>query len=88
MIFISLVKLREKADKKMIAKADEIFKELSKERIKIVSRYWTLGRYDVVITFEAPDEKVAMKVGIAIADAAHAETLVAIPREEAVRLLT
>jgi uncharacterized protein with GYD domain len=87
MIFISLVKLKEKPSKETIAKGDKITKQLSKEGVKIIGRYWTLGRYDAVLIFEAPDEKASMKVGIAIADTAKTETLVAIPREEAAKLL-
>ena len=87
MIFISLIRFKEKPSKETIAKGDKVAKQLSKEDVKIIGRYWTLGRYDGVLMFEAPDEKAAMKVGIAIADTVKTETLVAIPREEAVRLL-
>ena len=49
--------------------------------------YWTLGRYDAVVVFEALSEKEAMKMSIEISDWVKTETLVAIPRAEAVKLL-
>ena len=55
--------------------------------IKIISRYWTLGRYDVAFTYEAANEKEALKVSLALAEFGALETLVAIPREEAVKLV-
>ena len=49
--------------------------------------YWTLGRYDGVVIFDAPTEKVAMKFAIMMAEDVRTETMVAIPREEALKLL-
>ncbi len=49
--------------------------------------YWTLGRYDAVVVFEAKSEKEAMKMSIALSEWVATETLVAISREEAVKLL-
>lgn len=54
---------------------------------KILSAYWTLGRYDAVFTLEAPDENAAMKAMLQFGDAVATETLVAVPREEATKLL-
>lgn len=87
MFFISLVKLKGKPTKETTARGDKIAKQLAKEGIRSISRYWTLGRYDAVLIFEAPDEKAAMKVALAIAETSKTETLVAIPREEALKLL-
>ena len=53
---------------------------------KLVSAYWTLGRYDAVFTIEWPDEKAAMKASTQLADIAASETMVAIKREEAIKL--
>jgi uncharacterized protein with GYD domain len=82
-----LIKNKVKLTKEAIAKANRITEKLSKEGVKIVSHYWTLGRYDDVVTFEAPDEKTAMKVAMIISDFAKSETLVAIPRNEGIKLL-
>ncbi|MBI1805558.1 MAG: GYD domain-containing protein [Ignavibacteria bacterium] len=53
---------------------------------KIVSAYWTLGRFDAVFTVEWPDERAAMKASTQLTDIASSETMVAIPREEAIKL--
>lgn len=53
---------------------------------KLISAYWTLGRFDAVFTVEWPDEKAAMKSSTQLTDIASSETMVAIPREEAIKL--
>ncbi|MBI5229447.1 GYD domain-containing protein, partial [Candidatus Micrarchaeota archaeon] len=58
-----------------------------KRGIKIIGWYWTLGRYDTVIIAEAANEKEAMKVSIEAADFVATETLVAVPREQAIKLV-
>ena len=55
--------------------------------LKPFGMYVTLGRYDSVVLFEAPDEKAAIKAGLAVSEIIETETLVAIPREELVKLL-
>ena len=87
LIFIMLVKNKVKPTKEVIAKANSIEERMKKEGVKILKHYWTLGKYDDVIIFEAPDEKAAMKLGIIASDLAMTETLVAIPRKEALSLL-
>lgn len=86
MLFICLVKNRVKQTKELIAKADKLTKKMPKG-VKILSHYWTLGRYDDVVLVEAPDEKAIMKALLTIEDLAATETLVAIPRDEAIKLL-
>jgi len=49
--------------------------------------YWLLSRYDGVLTWEAPDEKMLMKAAIRWGDYVSLETLVAVPREEAAKLV-
>lgn len=87
LIFIMLIKNKVKPTKEVIAKANKITEKLSKEGVKVVSHYWTLGRYDDVVTIEAPNEKAAMKVAMIISDLVKSETLVAIPRNEGIKLL-
>jgi len=60
--------------------------DLGKQGIKI-RIYWTLGRYDAVTIIEAPTEKDAMKILLPLQDVVDTETLVAIPREEAIKLV-
>ncbi|MEK6570595.1 MAG: GYD domain-containing protein [Bacteroidota bacterium] len=83
MITITLVKFRHRPTKEEIEKAPQAIQEAG---AKIISSYWTLGRYDAVVTVEAPDERVAMQGLSKLLDAAATETLVAIPREEALKL--
>ena len=49
--------------------------------------YWTLGRYDAVTFIEAPTEKDAMKALLLFQEVVETETLVAVPREEAIKLI-
>ena len=61
--------------------------ELKNRGIKIIGWYWTLGRYDTAVIFEAENEKEALKMSLTVADFVATETLVAIHREEAIKLL-
>ena len=87
MIFISLSKMKKKPTKEMTDEGTKMIDELQKKGIKILGFYWTLGRYDGVVIFEAPSEKDAMKLAIAVSEDVTFETMVAIPREEALKLL-
>jgi uncharacterized protein with GYD domain len=89
LIFITLSKIKEKPTKEAITKGSKLGEEMAKKGFKILSNYWTLGRFDSVVIFEAPTEKDAMKflVEAAKLGTATSETLVAIPREEAIKLL-
>jgi len=49
--------------------------------------YWTLGRYDAINIMEAPTEKDAMKILLSFQHLVDTETMVAVPREEAIKLL-
>jgi len=87
LIFISLIKTKEKPTKETIDQANKMIDDLKNRNVKLLSHYWTLGRYDAVIIFEAPTEKDAMKLAIEVSEGSTIETMVAIPREEAVKLL-
>jgi len=86
-IFISLNRFRRKATKEGIAESEKLFKQAAKEGLKVLGFYWTLGRFDSVLIAEWPDEKTAMKATLRWGDMLSTETLVAVPREEAVKLL-
>jgi uncharacterized protein with GYD domain len=60
--------------------------ELEKQGIKM-RIYWTLGRYDSVSIIEAPTEKDAMKSLLPLQDVVDTETMVAVPRQEAIKLV-
>jgi len=87
MIFITLAKWRRKPTKETVAQSTKLFEQMVKEGSKIIGRYWTLGRYDAVVITEGKDEKTAMKSLLRFGDAVSTETLVALTREEAIKLL-
>ena len=89
LIFISLIKFKKLPSKEEFSKVDKLREELNKKGIKSHSWYWTLGRFDGVLVYEAPTEKEAMKFAIESAKMglSTTETLVATPREEAIKLV-
>ena len=70
----------------MIGQSTKKLEELAKQGIKL-NVYWTLGRYDAVTIIEAPTEKDAMKTLLLFQDIVSTETMVAVPRAEAIELL-
>lgn len=86
MYFIALAKLRGAIDEAFSKKTEQFMKN-PPAGIKIHNVFYTLGRYDIAIVYEAPTEKDALGAGITFADKAATETLVAIPLEEARKLL-
>jgi uncharacterized protein with GYD domain len=88
MRFISLIKFKKKPTKGSIAQNIKCLeKETAKKGVKVISIDWTLGRYDAVVIMEVPDEKTAMKMSIRRGECMATETLVAIPAEEARKLI-
>ena len=73
--------MRKKPDKSLTADATERMEGFKQKGIKILNWYWTLGRYDVVVVFEAPNEKDALKFNLGFADIVATETMVAIPNK-------
>ena len=88
LIFITLTKWKQspKNVPDTVNEFGKTMKELEKQGIKM-QIYWTLGRYDAVSIVEAPSEKDVMKVLLPLQDVINSETLVAVPREEAIKLL-
>jgi uncharacterized protein with GYD domain len=88
MIFIALCKFRKKPTKAVVAEGAKLAQQGIKEMGgKILGWYWTLGRYDVVFIAEGKDEKNIMKAMIRFGDILSPETLVAVTREEAIKLV-
>ena len=88
MIFIVCAKYRKKPTKETLEQTSKLFELMIKEDgVKFIGQYWTLGRYDVISTAEAKDEKTMMKAALRWADFITSETLVAVPREEAIKLV-
>jgi len=87
LIFITLARWKKKPTKEIVAQSSKLFEQLVKEGGKILGMYWTLGRYDAVVIIEGKDEKAAMKALLRWGDLVSTETLVAVSREEAIKLI-
>ena len=88
MYFVSLVKWKKAPanDRQIVDDFTKKLEELEKQGIKI-RIFWTLGRYDAVSIIEAPTEKDVMKLLLPWQDRVDTETMVAVPREEAIKLV-
>jgi len=86
-IYVTLAKWRKKPTKEMVTQTGKLFEQMTKEGTKILGVYWTLGRYDAVVITEGKDEKSAMKNILRFSDMLSTETLVAVTREAAVKLI-
>ena len=87
MIFVTMWKFRQKATKQMLAESVKLADQLPKEGIKILDNYWTLGSSDIITVAEAKDEKAFMKALLRYGEAFSTETLVALSREDALKLV-
>jgi uncharacterized protein with GYD domain len=88
MRFITLIKFKKKPTKELIAQNIKLIEREAKEDgVKVISIYWTLGRYDAIVLMEAPNEKAAMRASIRRGENMASETLIAIPAEEARKLV-
>ena len=87
MIFITLWRFRQKATREMLAESVKLAEQLPKEGIKILDNYWTLGSYDLITVAEAKDEKAFMKALLRYGDIFSTQTLVALSREDALKLV-
>jgi len=82
MLFIALVKFKTKLSREVVAQNLKDIEADTKGQVRYLGVYWTLGRYDTVVIFEAPDEKAAMNMALKRADRMEIETLVALPADE------
>jgi uncharacterized protein with GYD domain len=85
MIFVTLIKFKKKASD-VVEVGKKIMKELP-EGVKIIGTYWTLGRFDSVWIYEGRTEKDAVKMWANARDAVKTETMVALSREDALKML-
>ena len=83
MLFIALVKFKTKLSKEVVAQNMKDIEDDTKGQIRYLGIYWTLGKYDTVVLYEAPNEKVAMNMALKRADRMEIETLVAMPADAA-----
>ena len=86
MIFIFLLKWKQSMKKEVLEKFTSIYSDLEKQGVRL-QLYWTLGHFNFVAIMEAPSEKDAIKLLLPFVDVAEVETLTAIPREEAIKML-
>jgi uncharacterized protein with GYD domain len=87
MIFVVVGRWRKKVTREVADQATNNLDQMTKEGVKFLAQYWTLGRYDIVSVAEAKDEKTLMKWLIRWGDLLKTETLVAVPRAEAIKLV-
>jgi uncharacterized protein with GYD domain len=81
MLFIALAKFKTKLSKEVVARNLLDIESDTKGQIKYLGMWWTHGKYDTVVMFEAPDEKAAMNMVLKRADRMEIETLVAVPAD-------
>jgi len=77
MIFVNLFKFRKKPTRQGASEFETIGPPLMKNLTKGLSNYWTLGKYDAVAVYEAPDVKNMMEFLVGISEEMKSETLVA-----------
>jgi len=83
MQFITLIKFRRRPTKDEVENTP---KRVEAAGVKVSAAYWCLGRFDAVVISEAPNAETVMKAFSNMMDSASSETLVAIPRAEAIRV--
>jgi uncharacterized protein with GYD domain len=86
MFFVALLKVRGKVTQAVIDAMQNSCQN-PPPGIKYQSVFFTLGQYDLVIIFEAPDEKEAMKLSFLSAEFCETQTMTAVPYKEALELL-
>ena len=72
------------------AKRAEVFKRIAdKAGVKVKEVYWTLGQYDGVLIFEAPEEATATALGLSLGSlgSVRTQTLRAFSAEEIGRII-
>jgi uncharacterized protein with GYD domain len=85
--FIALVKFKGMPTRDAIAANLKRMEAEEKAGIRYHNIFWLLGPYDAALIFEAPDEKAAMAMSIHRRDFFEAQTFVAIPADEARKLV-
>ncbi len=83
MLFIALAKFKQELTEEVVAKNLKDIETDTEGGVRYLGIYWTLGRYDTVVLFEAPNEKAAMEMALRRLDRMEIETLVALPADAA-----
>jgi uncharacterized protein with GYD domain len=87
LFFVILGKWKEKMSKATVDQANTLIKKMNEMGIKFIGQYWTLGSYDFVSIVEAKDEKTQMNAMMQWSHLISTESLTAIPRQEAIKLV-
>ena len=87
MMFISLVKFRKKAEA-VVEFGNQLLKNLP-PNVKVREIFWTLGEFDSIWIIDAPSEKEIFQMFLHGGGLEYitTQTLVAMKREEALKLL-
>jgi uncharacterized protein with GYD domain len=81
--FLRTGKIQKKPDKGCCRAEPQRYRERHQRADRDEGIWWTLGRYDSVVLFDAPDEKSAMNLVLKRMDRMDIETLVAVPADAA-----
>ena len=88
MIFVLLYKFRKKLTKEIMEQYSKVVQALmEKSGLRPIANYWVLARCDGIGIFEGPNAESMLKYSMAVSEMAEGETMVAFPREEAVKLI-
>lgn len=60
--------------KDTVKRARAVREQFARMGVNAREFFWTMGEYDVVLTFEAPDEETMMKATLAVAMAGNLKT--------------
>jgi len=71
----------------MLAVSVKLAEQLPQEGITIIGNYWTLGQCDLVTIAEAKDEISYLNALLRYGDIFSTDTLVALSRENAIKLV-
>jgi uncharacterized protein with GYD domain len=83
MLFFALARFKKSLSKDVVEQNMKDIETDTRGRIVYKGIWWTLGRYDTVVMFEADDEKAAMNMVLKRADRMDIEILVAVPADAA-----
>lgn len=75
--FVALTKFTEQGIKNVnqTTKRAEAFRETAKKMgVTVKEIYWTLGRYDVVSIFDAPDDETAIRLMLSLGSLGNVRT--------------
>jgi uncharacterized protein with GYD domain len=75
--------------KDTVKRAEQIREAAAKMGVKMKDLYWTVGQYDVVVAFEAPDDATMTAVALAIGEQGfvRTQTLRAFSKDEMTKIL-